>query len=276
MIKKIFKTLTISLPLLVSGNVFAKEQKGALNIEIYNYAQVSDISKLDNAANNLLFLSNYPFAIDAISNIDLKININDEAKESTSNYDRKNCKIEINYTKDLKPFIYSSLDLDLMMATLHEIGHCVLGKEILHKAPNWHPDLQLSQSETSLLWERIQKKKQKAFENLKEDRDCSEHKKCTPQEVFNMFPPMLGYHEIFADLWAITKYAEITCAGAKENMKTLENFRIQNFLSNPHHLHQSFLATYYLHDNWQCGKKFDFKELTFYTQKGFIDYLSNQ
>ena len=278
MIKEIIKKLTLTiLPLLVSGNVVGEtKNENQFNVEIYNYAKTEKIDEIDDAANSLLFIAQYPFAFDGMKKVDIKININNEYKESTSNHDRDNCKIEINYTKELKTLVYKDLTTDLILASLHEIGHCVLGKEILHKAPNWADELQLSTQEKSLLWENLKEKNKKAFENIKKDRDCNKDKKCLPSEVFNKYPPMLAYHEMFADLWSITKYSEISCKNSEENLKHLEEYRIKGFMENPDTLYQSFMPIYYIKDIWECGKKFDFKELTFYTQKGFIDYLSNR
>lgn len=277
MINKIKYLVFTILPLLVSGNVFAETtNENQFNVEIYNYAKTDKIEEIDDASNSLLFIAKYPFALDGMKKVDIKININNEYKESISNYDRDNCKIEINYTKNLTPLVYKDLTTDLILASLHEIGHCVLGKEILHKAPNWADELELSTQEKSLLWENLKKKNKKAFENIKKDRDCNKNKKCLPSEVFNKYPPMLAYHEMFADLWSITKYNEISCKDSKENLKQLEEYRIKGFMVNSDTLYQSFMPIYYINDVLGCGKKFDFKELTFYTQKGFIDYLSNR
>lgn len=269
--------MLFSLPLLVSGNVFAMDKNyDPISIEINNKTDLQDISLITDASMALKFLKNYPSAIDGMNKVTIKININDKAKESTSNYDRKNCQIEINYTKDLKPYIYKNLMTDLMITSLHEIGHCVLGKEILYKTPTWKNNLNLTSDELQSFTLKIEEKRKKAFDEIKSKRKCSTDNKCIPQEVFNTYPPMLSYHETFADLWALAKYSEISCNDSKEIIETLENYRSKNFLKNPQVLNQSFLATYYMRDIWECGKKFDFDELNFYTQKGLIDYLGNQ
>lgn len=274
MIFNIKKTiLLISLPLLVSGNVFAMDNN--FFVEFTNHTQNKNTSLLEEATNSLWFLTNYPSVTDRVKNVHIKVNVNNKFKESTSNYDKNNCQIEINYQKDLNPHIYKNLNIDLMIASLHEIGHCVLGKEVLLAPIQWQKNLNLTNEDLDNLSKKIDDKKEKAFKNLKNNRDCNKDKKCIPQEIFTTFPPMLAYHEIFADLWAIARYSEISCNSAKETILTLEKYRSNVFLKNPKVLNQSFLSTYYMQDTWECGKKFDFKELTFYTQKGLIDYLDN-
>lgn len=269
--KKTALKITLTLPLLVSGNVFGAEK---INIHIKNNTNLQDLSTIEDAVKSIKLLKYQENIVKGIDKIDIAININEEPKESTSNYDRKNCEININYTKNLRPLVFSNFSTDITVATLHEIAHCLLGKEIIFKGFKWNEKLDLSPQEINILSEKNREKSEKAFSTLKE-RDCSENKKCTPNEVFTIFPPHLAYHEIFADLWALAKLKDISCNAGIRAFDELESYRLKQFVNNPKVLHQSFLATYYLRDNFECEKKFDFHELNFYTQKGFIDYLSN-
>lgn len=265
------KKLSIILPLLVSGNIFANE----LTVTLNNNTQIKDLSVMQKPLSGVTFLKFYPQIYEGIDKIKIKVNVNNKLVESISNYDSQNCEIEINYGKDLKPLVFNNLTDDLIFAVIHEIGHCRLGSSMLTEPLKWIPTLNMQESEMTSINQKIIEMNKEAFNNLKE-RDCSKDKKCIPSDVFKKYPPMLAYHEIFADLWAITKFKEISCEKSKQVFKRIEEYRYKDYEKNPKTLHQSFLSTYYLQDAFSCENKFDLNALTFYTQKGFIDYINSQ
>lgn len=125
----------------------------------------------------------------------LDININLGLQYNTSSFtDAKTniCKININY-HDRKPLLLDRFTDDLQFILAHEIGHCILGKEVFHNS--------------KFKWVIIEKDLDKFDRQIIEQTNLSintlECKTCS----FKVAPPIAVYHEIYADVYAINSLA---------------------------------------------------------------------
>lgn len=191
----------------------------------------------------------------------LEVNINLGVNYKTGSYtDAKNkyCKININY-HDREPLLMDSFYDDLQFILVHEIGHCILGKEIFHQQKfNW-----VIEDKT------IEKFNQQLVDQTNLSINSLECKTCS----FKVAPPIAVYHEIYADIYALN-WLTIN----ENNLKLILNLskkRIDAFEKNPL---SSFYASGFsiptmLEYLGQSANLNNREKVEIISQKGFLKYL---
>lgn len=131
---------------------------------------------------------------------------------------KNGCSIELSDNK--KPVLMNTKKKDFEFTYLHEISHCILGKDVLYNPIDWKINI-------------INEQKIK-IENL-----------IIQNEMFylsNKKTPLIKviYHEIFADTLATILYMKNNNNAKKDIESVLKNRKIQN--SNPYDTHLSVSA----------------------------------
>lgn len=138
-----------------------------------------------------------------IKNLEITIALNNKKPtNSLSNLNYNFCKININYNT-LKPVLLYNFKDDLTFMLWHEMSHCMLGKNILFN--NYHWITINNQSEILKLNNIIMNR----TNNSLKDIHCLQ----CENNSFKIAPPMIAYHEMFADtqasIWWIQQHKNI-------------------------------------------------------------------
>lgn len=197
--------------------------------------------------------------------IKIDINVAHNIKPiSFSTANAKECEIKINYTEELQPVLLRNFQDDLTFTIWHEIAHCMLDKEIFYKSSfDWK--VNLDNFQISTLNKDIENQTTKAIASL----NCL---KCRNKE-FKIAPPVVVYHEIFADtqasLWWKLEKKDM------EDILFLYNKRQESFRRNPiSTLHASNFSLLMVIDMKIKDNDDVFKISQEISQYGFIDYLN--
>jgi hypothetical protein len=196
-----------------------------------------------------------------ISSINLNINIGlDYTTGSYTDAQNKNCNININY-KDKTPLLLSNFNNDFQFTLWHEIGHCILGKEIFHeKSFSWSVPIENKHA----LDDRINYQTKLSIATL-ECNDCE-------KKVFKIAPPIAVYHETYADIYALIWWI----ASGKElrEILMLSKKRIDEFNSTPisNFYASGFAIPILLEQSGSNKLNLDLVEKV--SQKGFVEYLN--
>lgn len=191
--------------------------------------------------------------------IDLTINIGKEYP--TKSYtDAKNnyCKININYT-DEKPLLLSNFYDDIQFVLWHEIGHCMLGKNILfNDYINW--SIKIKNSEE--LNQQIKKQTAIALKNSYSKNG---------ETYFKVAPPVIVYHEIYADIYALNLWIK-----NNKNLYEIVNLaqkRVESFNKNP--LSSLYASGFSIPTLLEYSNKstLSIDDVEKISQQGFIEYL---
>jgi hypothetical protein len=203
-----------------------------------------------------------------IKNLDITISLNHKkSTNSLSNLNTNFCKININY-QNLKPVILSTFKDDLTFMLWHEISHCMLGKNILLNNYNWitiH-----NQNEISQLNIKID---QRTDDSLR-DIHCIQ----CENNNFKIAPPMVAYHEMFADtqasMWWIQQNKNIN------ELKLLFLKRLKYYQENPKG--ETHISNFDIpiilakrKNIYKMNQQNIFLEAKKITEIGFIKYLKN-
>lgn len=122
-----------------------------------------------------------PFFNNYINKLIIHIHVFREANQtSVSNGNPYECVINLFYKDVNNPVLLSNMNHDLIFTILHEISHCILTKEVMYYPIDW----------------KIPSYEQKAIQLLIDKKE----KQFIKQKI--NVPPMLVYHEIFADTLA--------------------------------------------------------------------------
>ena len=153
-----------------------------------------------------------------------KINEDSNNEESVSKINN-GCQIEINYLKNKIPVLMNTIEKDFEFTVLHEMGHCVLGKDIFYQNIDWK--IKISQNEKIKINELISQNEKFYLDNKK--------------------TPLIKaiYHEIFADSFASLCYLQKNSYGYTD-IKFLMNKRYSNQIRNPYETHLSYKAMKYV------------------------------
>lgn len=147
-----------------------------------------------------------------VNEIHIDINMNKNSKEiSESNGDPYYCKASLSYKNNNKPVILNDFNQDVIFTILHEISHCILNKEVLYKNIYWNTTIPISD----------QKKLQAYIDE--------EEKNYLKQQYIKKIPPLLVYHEIFADTLTILMMQYYKEENIKNITKELITYREKKF-----------------------------------------------
>lgn len=167
----------------------------------------ANIKKLDKKYNVNFFISEYDYYY------------NDKTETGKSFSLLKNgCFLELNNTKS--PILMKTKQKDFEYTFLHEISHCILGKEVFYYPVQWQIDIS-------------QKMKDKIEYNINENENFY---------LYNNRIPLIKviYHEIFADTFATILYLRNNLK-AEKDIHFLLNKRIHQNI-NPYDTHLSVSA----------------------------------
>jgi len=164
-----------------------------------------------------------------------------------------NCYVHVNYKKNNLLF-FNNLNEDITFILLHEISHCVLGKEQLYKNNiNWMVDVTKENLQELSLLENL------SLSMIEKNKN-------------NLAYPYIVYHEMFADINAvhlmITKKEEL--AKLKKLIKARKTQFKKNKLSSSYTDFAFPFFEYFLKNNTE--NKIDDLSIKI-TQLGFIKYL---
>lgn len=262
----------------VSSSVFASSapdleqisyKNKFLEIKI-NYVKDINLAKVQNTLKILQQATLNPYILNNLDSLSVDVNILEKSnKVSLSNAEKK-CKISLNYDNKLQGVLINPYEDDLIFTYFHEISHCMLGKNIFREGLKWEPSLNLNK-------DKIQEKNDK-IELLTEQTTVQEQcfHDCVAINVFKKPPPLVVYHEMFADTMGIYFFQQYDCKNARKVFKEIENLRFDNYAKDKvKNMHQSFRVFNYINAKEFCNKKIDFREISFYTQQGFLDYLDD-
>ncbi len=186
----------------------------------------------------------------------LNVNINIGHEFENYSYTDSNpnkCTININY-KEKKPIILNSFYDDLFFIILHEMGHCVIGKEVF-----FSDDFPWLIEEGKSFNNLINHLTNIAVNNV-ECIDCLNKK-------FKVSPPKLVYLETFADLYAIYFMIE---KNKSIHIVPLSKYRIDQFYNSPINTpYASFFAV----PIFLKSSPHETKIIEEFAQKGLIEYL---
>lgn len=144
---------------------------------------------------------------------------NNYETQSNTNAQNNNCKINIAY-KEKKPLLLTNFIEDIRFVLLHEIGHCILGKEIFYKdSIDWIDSIKNKDE----LNKKINYQTSLSIATL----ECS---KCSNKK-FKIAPPIAIYHEIYSDIYALM-WMTHTNKNLNEVLE-LSRKRIDSFNENP-------------------------------------------
>lgn len=242
----------IAIILFISPNIsFSKEVLGQFDI-YYNKKEIyRDLSKnIEKAVNSIV--EKNPNKIPPLV---ININIGPEFDNySHTNGNSKECVVNINYKNKL-PIILTDFNEDIEFVLAHEIGHCILGKSsLLNDSINWNFEHEKSYDEIILKLTNL------SFSSL----DCLTcfHKN------FKIAPPLVVYHEIFADIFALSYFI---LEYKRYNISVeLSKYRINSFYESPaSNPYASFFAIPFLMES----TKYSLNDIENISQKGFIKYL---
>lgn len=198
--------------------------------------------------------------------VNFKINENNN-KVSFSNADDKNCKITLNYDTSLKGLILKKLKDDILFTYYHEISHCLLGKTIFEKGLTW-------KNLDSKYVDNINKKIEVLTDNALIGVQCE--KNCLSVNTFKTAPPLIVYHEIYADLMAFNLFAQYDCVKMNEIFPEIREQRLKKYRSNKvSSTHQSFRSIVYIKNIDFCQKTLQFDNIQKLAELGFLDYLKS-
>lgn len=213
--------------LILPSIVFAKDIK----IEHLNYQY-----------NIIYWLNNYSYSI------------NNNAKIDTSfSMVNKGCAIELNYTN--KPVLMKTKRKDIEFTYLHEISHCILGKEVFYQPIDWV--INISKGEKQNIEKIIQENEKFYLKNSK--------------------TPLIKviYHEIFADTLSSILYIR-----ENENAENDIKYLIEKRMNHNKNIYDSHLSVSAL--ELVLKQKEEIKQLTIdklkdkaikITQEKLLDYI---
>jgi hypothetical protein len=191
--------------------------------------------------------------------ISLNVNIGEQYETSSyTNAKNHQCQININY-HDKRPLLMDNFNDDFEFILAHEVGHCILGKEIFYKNNfNWI----IKDEPFEVLNKQIELQTNLSINTL----DC---KKCP----FKVSPPIAVYHEIYADIYGIAWLVE-----NKKNLQpilTLSKKRVDSFNKNPiNNFYGSGFSMPILLEYIDGNSKLkNFNTIEIVAQKGFAEYL---
>jgi hypothetical protein len=191
--------------------------------------------------------------------LDISIQLdNNYSSYSHTNALQNKCNIVVSY-KDRNPIILGSFKNDIQFVLFHEIGHCLLNKKILHeKVFDWIIEVENKQ-ELDILINQL--------------TDLSVDTMSCPQCIikkFNIAPPLVVYHEIFADVYAWSNWLKI--GGDYYELINLSKTRINSFNVNPtSNLYGTKFALPFIIE--MTGKETE-NDLKLISQKAFLSYLN--
>lgn len=179
----------------------------------------------------------------------------------------KNCEINISYSESMQPFLLEDINKDIAFVVTHEIGHCILGKEIFNKI-NWQYDISLE--------------KKKLIQNIiKKQTDAAIKIKNNKTEIIAPLP-MIVYHEMFADTFSAIWLYNNGIINLSDIQNIAKERKIQYFVKQEKTAYLSFLPLYdYINmiDNKSVNTTMNINETiqltTLIVQKNFIQYLMN-
>lgn len=191
--------------------------------------------------------------------LDLNINIGMQYKTGSYTDAKSNhCKISINY-KNREPLLLDNFHEDLQFILAHEIGHCILGKEVFYQQKfNWVIELK----EIEKINSQLESQTNLSINSL-ECKTCS----------FKVAPPIAVYHEIYADIYALN-----WLSGNEKNLQTIlavSKKRINEFNQDPltSFYGSGFSIPILLEYMGENSKLTTIKKVETISQKGFIRYL---
>ncbi len=191
--------------------------------------------------------------------IDISILIdNDYVSYSHTNAEQDQCNIIISY-QDRNPIIFSSFKNDIQFVLFHEIAHCLLGKKILHeKNFEWNIEVENPKELDTLI--------NKLTDLSVATMSCHQCK----IKKFNIAPPLVVYHEIFADVYAWSNWLKI--GGDFSEIINLSKTRIDSFNNNSKsNLYGTKFAIQFMLE--MTGNENE-NDLQLISQKAFLDYLN--
>lgn len=186
------------------------------------FAQTSNIKNFEKKYALKNFIKDYNYVLTNNKNIDNSFSIL-----------QNGCSIELN--NNIKPILMKTVKKDLEFTFLHEISHCVLGKEVFYQPIDWKIDITIKEVE------KIEK-------IIKENEDFYLKNKKTP--LIKVI-----YHEVFADTLATMLYLKNNKNAENDILVLLKNRVVQN--KNPYDSHLSANAIKYI-----LFKKNEIKNLT--------------
>lgn len=175
-----FLVLTLYLP-----NAMALEEK-KININSIELNITNNIlKKITNEELKLLekqIINNQKFTNNYINKLTINLLLKKNSDEvSFSNGSAYDCHINLSYKNLKKPVLLLDIETDILFTLLHETAHCILTKDIMYQPIDW---INVSNNQAFILQNIINKQEAKYLNDRIK------------------VPPMLIYHEIFADTFA--------------------------------------------------------------------------
>ncbi len=198
--------------------------------------------------------SNFKEFITEPINIKIDISKNNQ-QDSFVKYINNSCSVNINFSEE-KPHIFNKFTDDFEFVLLHEIGHCLLNKNIfLSESFFW--DISLSDSEISYL---------KSLSN-KVEKPITDCLGCESKKDFNV---LIAYHENFADIFSINYMNNKN----KNYPIILYNYRYSNFLKSP--LNTNYISHLALEKfiNLKNNKEIKIIEMKIIAQESMLNYVN--
>lgn len=176
---------------------------------------------------------------------------------SFSNGNAYECKIDMVYNGNKKPVLLNNLNDDIFFTILHELAHCVLTREIMFLPMDWidiHP----------------------ASGEIQQFINREEYKFLMQKNYYP--PPMLVYHEIFADTLTTLILKFYGEKNFNQNMRILIEKRKHVALHNKRAEHMSYKSLEEVQDlNIKNYHENDLLKLaTQISQKNFLLYLNKR
>lgn len=250
-----FIKIFISILLLFSTNptycqTIYKKQNVSINIVNRNAEEISSLEK--NRIKEYL-LENIPI-FNNLNRLNIDIifskNVKNISKSNGNNYD---CIVTLNYQNKKRPVLLTTIDKDIEFTTLHEIGHCILNKDTMFKKIAWQNISILQQQQL----ERLISKKEENY--LKE---------------IEKVPPLLVYHEIFADTYSVLAMKMKPYQNYIKDMHNLISIRFKNKqIKSEAHLSDQAIILAMSQNNITDNNLYQKTEEI--SQKLFIEYLIN-
>lgn len=259
---QLLKKIMFYVFLIGSCDALAVEEKymNVNNVEVYikNYNSEKITQRQVNTLktqiiNNQMFLNNY------INKLNINLTIIKNSNEiSYSNGNMYDCRINLSYKNLEQPVLLNDMNTDILFTILHETAHCILTKDVMYKP---------------LIWDSVSLKQQKKLQSLIDIQESNYlHNKAK-------VPPMLVYHEIFADTFASIVLQNYDSINYESNLNQLIMVRSQKL----HDKEESHLSV----DALQSVKKLKLKKHKLkieeiyaisikVSQASFIKYLENQ